>query len=257
MKSIFIIIIALMLPLIIKADQPRHSFSFTSSNSKYELRLNPASSLKNWELIESTSGKLIYQLSGDGLYSMTVLISDDGNHVVAIDDYSEREAARDLNVISFFDKGNLVKNYSLAEINGVEAISHSVSHFSWVWLNENASISESKLNIKTFALTNYTFDIPTGNILKRERDSVLSENAIYAYGEIVRKINDNTYEMEVCTLVQGTVSATGKIQFESNEPYIYVKSYRTVIVKNGKLVKAKTPHLLNSCNYASDRDSEP
>lgn len=246
MKFLYVIIFALMIPLVVSADEPRHKTSFTSANNKYELRsFSPGS----WKLIEKSSEKSIYELTNDGLYAMTVLVSDDGDNIVAIDDYSEREATKDIEVLFFFEKGKLIKKYSLAEINGLAAVSYSVSHFSWVWLDKNISLTESKLGIKTYSLTNYTFDVKTGNILKKERDPALSEDAIYVYGEIIRKLGDNKYEMDVCTLVQGAIPKSGKIQFESEEPYIEVKRYRTVIIKNGKMVKTKTPYIFNSCNY--------
>jgi hypothetical protein len=263
MKFLFFVIIFFS-PLVTRADEPRHNHTFASSNGKFELSYKSDSprdlqqkwELKQtWELIEKSSGKAVYELEGDDLSSMTVLVSDDGDNVVAIDDYSEREATPKLDVLLFYDKGKLISKYSLGEINGAAALEHSVSHFSWIWFDKDLSIKDSKINLKTFRLINYTFDVKTGNILKKESNPVLADNALYVYGKITRYLGNDKYEMDVCTLVQGDVPKTGKIRFEA-KTHEFHGEYATVIIRDGQLVEAATPYILNSCNYARERSSK-
>ena len=252
MKFILFLFIFLI-PFGVKADNPRHKNTFTSPNGEFELRKIWGGINQKWELIDKSSGKARYQLLGDYLSSMTIFVSDDGRNVVAIDDFSEREATEDLDVLLFYDEGKLIKKYTLGELlNDTENIERSVSHFRWFFFPNKLRIEASKLTLKTFELFNYTFDIKTGEILKKERDPILTDDSLYIYG-MLKNLGNSRYEIEVCHVVQGTIPKKGKVQFEVLEnTKFFMNNVTTVIIRKGELV-AQNGLILNSCNYRRAR----
>ena len=241
-------IVLLVVPLYVKADQPRHNYLFTSSNGKYELKHTSGQfSEQKWSLIEKATESVRYQVTAD-LAAMTVLISNDGNNLVAVDDYNEREPAKNLDVLFFYREGKLAKKFALGELlNDTSNIQSSVSHFRW-FFRVPSSIDDGKLNLTTYEITNYTFDVESGTVLKKQRDATLSDNSLYIYGKI-RKLSKERYEIEVCHRVQGTVPESGKIEFEAKgKDLFFADSYYSIIVENGKFI-AKKGVILNSCNY--------
>ncbi len=241
----FLFIILFLIPFVVRADQPRGRELFTSANDKYELKFTD----KNWSLVEKETNKELYQLTGN-LSSMTVLISDDGKSVVAIDDYSEREWDKNPEVLIFYINGSKITAYKLNEvIDNLKFISESASHFRWLYGNEKTfSIKDSKINLTTFEMNNFTFEVETGKILKKERDEILSGDAIYVYGT-VKGLGGDKHEIEVGCVIYGSVKKGSKILFDS-------KKYRweegnefneTLIIKDGKLI-AKKGIRFNNCN---------
>lgn len=246
-----LIVLALLLaPFKAKADEPRFRNVFSSANGKYELRLKSGhSSKQNWSLVEKATGKVLYRVTGE-FSSRTVLLSDDGVNLVAIDDYSSRSAGDDLDVLTFYRDGTKIKNYSLGELlSDVSNVQSSVSHFQWFFRPEALSIVDSRLTLRTFELVNYEFDARTGELLKRETDPVLTSDSIYVYGE-VRKLGGNRYEIDVCQRVYGVVPKGGRIEFETDQADAFPtgNSYHSIVIRNGKLA-AKQDVTLNSCSY--------
>lgn len=255
MKFVLLSLIFLF-PLSAIADEPRHNFVFKSSNDKYELRhVKGPSARQKWALIDKSTGRVRYQLTAE-LSSMTVLVSDNGNALVAVDDYSEGEPSKDLAVLLFFREGKQIKTYMLGELlNDASNISSSVSHFTWFFPRELLSINDSKITLTTYELAQYSFDIETGKVIKKERDVALSDGALYIYGK-VRNLGKGRYQMEVCHLVQGAVPESGKVEFEATGENVFRDdSYYTVIVRDGRLV-TKKGITLNSCNYRTKKPAK-
>jgi hypothetical protein len=250
-----IILTLLLAPIIARADEPRFRNSFKSPNGKYELRYNSGQfSQQNWSLIESSTGAVRYQVIGE-FASRTVLLSDDGVNIVVVDDFSERRPGRDLDVLAFYRDGVQIKKYSLGDLlRDTSNIESSVSHFRWFFHPEALSVRDSRVKLETFELINYEFDIRTGDVLKKETDPVLTEDAVYVYGK-VKKLSPRRYEIDVCQQVQGIVPKTGKIEFEVDQDDAFNDNLSySVVIKNGKL-RAKQSVILNSCNYR--RESRP
>jgi hypothetical protein len=113
----FLLFVFLLLaPLLVKADEPRYTDSFTSPNGKYEFRVMPNTQFRaKWSLIEKDTKKILYEIEGQ-FESFTVLVSDDGKNVVAIDDYSERNPEDNPEILQFFLDGKKVKSYKLSEL---------------------------------------------------------------------------------------------------------------------------------------------
>ncbi len=199
-------------------------------------------------LIEKATGNIRYQVTGN-LSPLTLFVSDDGNNLVAIDDYSEREPTKNLDVLFFYRDGKLTKKFSLGELlNDLSNIESSVSHFRWFSGWTKLLIEDGKLNITTFELMDYTFGVENGSILKKEKDAILSDDALYIYGKI-RKLSKDRYEIEVCHRVQGNVPELGKVKFEAKGKNLFFENtYYSIIIKDGKFI-AKKGVILNSCNY--------
>lgn len=250
MKFLLFVII-LFVPLLVKADEPRRNYVFTSPNNKFELKAKSKGfSPQEWSLIEKSTGKLHYQVVGD-FSAMTVLVSNDGDNLIAVDDFSERGPAKYLEVLHFYRQGKQIKIYSLGELlNDISNISSSVSHFNWFF--GMPSISNSTLRLTTYELFHYVFDIKTGGMLIKEQDTILSDGAFYIYGKL-KNLSNGYYEMEVCHRIQGDIPANGKVRFRvdaqaDGRDKFLSNFYSTVIVKDGKLLVEKDV-ILNSCNY--------
>ena len=248
MKLILLIAVTLV-PLAARADEPRHRFTFTSPNGKFELRHTSGQfARQKWSLIDKATGSARYEITAE-LAPMTVLVGDDGSSVVAVDDYSEREPAKDLDVLLFYRDGKLVKSHALGELLAdTTNVSQSASHFTWLTRGLTLSVSDSKLSLKTHELVHYTFDANTGDVLTKERDPALTDDALYVYGK-VKSLGGRRYEMEVCHLAFGSAPQTGRVEFEADrDDSLDTGRYHSVIIRGGKLV-SKVDVILNSCNY--------
>src|SRR5687768_3873887 len=111
--KLFLLILLLAFPLILRADEARYNTIFISANGKFELKYKSGD---EWLLRETESGKEIYRLMGNYLESMTVLVSDDGKSVAAIDDYSMQDYENNPEILIFYKSGKKIKTYKLDEI---------------------------------------------------------------------------------------------------------------------------------------------
>ena len=240
----------LLTPFAAKADQPRWKNKFTSQNGQYELQwVSGVRDKEKWKLIEKKSAEQLYELEAEELGAMTVLVSDDGINLIAVDDWSQRDASDDLEVLSFYRQGKVIKQYTLKQLlTNADNIESSVSHFSWFFKSRNLVIKDSQISLTTFDLVNYTFDITNGEILKKQRDAILSDGALYVYGSI-KESGKGLYEMAVCHVVQGKVPANGKVSFTvEKDKQNALWNHVTAVIKDGKLIAVK-PVMFNSCNY--------
>jgi hypothetical protein len=243
MKYILLIIFFLT-PFVIRADEPRHRFVFTSANEKFELRFDKG----EWALIEKATKNERYRLTGN-ISSMTNLVSDDGESVVAIDDYSEQDWEKNPEVLIFFSHGKKIKSYKLNELfDNPKLITVSVSHFHWAFDNEKTFlIKDAKLNLTTYELNNFVFDSETGNLLKKEKDEILSGNSIYVYGK-VNPLGGDKHEILVECVISGSTEKGSKILFESKKfKWIGGSSNETLIIKDGILI-ARKGVIFNKCD---------
>lgn len=254
MKFILTIIL-IFLPVIVYADNPRHQTVFTSANDKYELRLEK--DFSKWSLFEKETKKELYQLEANNLFSMTVLVSDDGKSIVAIDDWSEQEAKENPEVLLFFCNGKKTQAYKINElVSDIKFVMYSVSHFIWLLdYGKELRIENSKLALKTHELNTYLFNIETGEILEKQRDERLSGDAIFASG-IVSGDKGNEYQFKIICLIYGQTPETNpitivsdKLKFEGDE------FYETLLIKNGKLIESFGMRP-NSCNNLKSQDKK-
>ena len=245
--KILLLIVFLFVSYSVKADQPRYVRVFTSSNNKYELR-NDGNLVSNqkWSLFEKATEKKLYDIDAP-FASLTTIVSNDGQNIIAVDDYSENEPEDNPEVLQFYLNGQKLKSYKLSELlENTKIISKSVSHFRWIIKPSSLSITDTRFKLTTFELFNYEFDINTGERLKKERDSRLADGVIYAYGDISGSMNGN-HKMKIHCLLYGQMPPNKTINFESKK-YIYnVDSmFDTIIIKDGKLIE-HLGILLNTC----------
>ncbi len=234
----FLLLILVFATFAVRADEPRFSKIFISANDKFELKLNLEE--RDWSLIEKSSGKELYKLTGS-LWSMTVLISDDGKSVIAIDDYSEQDPEDNSEVLIFYNNGNRIKAHKLNEVfDDLKFISQSVSHFRWLFKSQKGfSINDSKISLTTFEMNNLVFDIETGNLLKKEKDKSLSGDAIYVYGK-VKGLDGEKHEIQVECVINGKAKKGEKILFNSKEfRWEGSNSNESLIINDARLVSRK------------------
>jgi len=224
---------------IVNADEPRRRSSFHSGNDKYEARLNDG----QWKLIDKATGQELYQFSK--LYgqtirfsSMTLLISNDGKSVVAIDDYSEQDFRENPDVLFFMHDGVKTRSYKLNDIlENTKYVSISISHFSWVNLKRPFAIIEDKVSFETYKLTSYVFDSKTGEMLKKEPDRALTEDSAYVYGD-VRWLGDDRFEVKIACVLHGNGIPGSTIAFTSGTHPKWKRpgNWESLIIREGKLV---------------------
>jgi hypothetical protein len=243
MKFLFLFITLFLSSLVISADEPRRNNIFTSPNQRYELKLKGA----EWVLLDKTNKKELYRLR-ENLRSMTVLIGDDGKSITVVDDYSEQEWKENPEVLIFYNNGKKIRTYKLNEVLGkLHHVTVSASHFRWLLSEKPISVTDGKLRLTTTELNHYVFDAATGEILNKNKDEILSGDAVYVYGR-VNRLGNGRYEIEVDCAVYGVVPENRKLQFTSEKQNLGGNGfYATLIIKNGKLADKKDHIILNVC----------
>lgn len=233
-----LILLLFLLPLAVRADQGRFQLVFTSANQKYELSWQGPM----WSLKEKATGKELYKLEAGRILSlMTVLVSDDGKTVVGIDDYSTQDRNKDPEVLLFYKEGKKVRSYKLSEVlDNPQFVSVSVSHFRWVHVNgKTPGINDTKVSLTTYELYDYVFNAETGEVLKKERNEILSGGAVFVTG-YVRGLGGRRHEIEVQCVIYGPVRKGDIVPFESDKiRWEGPRFYETLILKDGKLLAAR------------------
>ncbi len=181
------------------ADEPRSRFEFVSENGRYVL-LNIHRSIERvpvfedgryvgvmetkrdeplWGAFDARSAQPLepsneaqtlragrvplYVLRGD-LRSKTALISNDGTHVVVLDDFSEQLPAPDLQVLHFYRSGKQVAAFRLRQvIENIDNIRYTSSHFFW-FFSRSLSFDGKTLSVTTTECVPLVFGLETGEM---------------------------------------------------------------------------------------------
>lgn len=247
-RALFLLL--LLVPSSTRADDPRRRPSFSSGNRQFELKIlgSQWGSNGSWSLVEKATGAVRYQLTGE-LSSRTVLVSDDGRNLVAVDDFSESLAEKDPDVLSFYRDGKLIRKYRLGQLlRDPSNVSNSNSHFQWFFEDPPLSIQRERVRLRTFELIRYEFDAATGETLRKEVDPVLTPRALYVYGPL-EAIGGNRYAVKICQLAYGKAPKDVRVEFEAAPGALprHPESWVTAVIQDGKLVRVEDV-LLNSCN---------
>ncbi len=256
MKKLLLIILTLFCYTSVQADGSRSRTEFESENKKFEFRLINAGKVFDkpfedeiWIMFEKSSEKEIYRII-DHFWSKIVLVSDDGKSIVAVDDYSIRDYAKNLEVLTFYQNGIKTKGYKLSDLFDKKILAYgTVSHFRWSNFDEEKDkIDKSKFNLTTYELNNFTFDVNTGEILKKERDKALTNDSVFVMGSI-KKLQKTLYEITVKCSIFGDISEGEKIQFEHidihEDDILYTVT--PFIIKNRKLDITTETAMVNLC----------
>jgi hypothetical protein len=264
MRLLFLLI-AILTGSLAFADQPRIRLEFKSPNKKFTLKaINSVYDtifveeygIYHYKLISRTwalykgkprnSKTPLYSFEHTDISSKTALVSNDGQFITIIDDYSEYESSEDLVSLEFLQRGMRLSTIQMSQLLGcTNNVSRSVSHFTWCWI----WFDGQKLEIQTYELTNYQFDIETGQITSSKIASEIEGEISFVYGEFLGEEN-GSQKLKVCHLIKGSIPKNGIIYFKGLENP-YRKSYYTIIVKDGEVLDL--PYLrnvmLNSCNF--------
>lgn len=220
-RIVGLVFVFLSASLLAWADEDRHKNSFVSANGRYEAKLEEQ---KIWRLLETSTGKELYHFDNyyrDGISfsSMTLVISDDGRNVVAVNDYvenfGEQEFRKNPEVLFFFREGKLTKSYKLLQLANPKFLTVFVSHFNWVDYGEGAfGIKDGHLSISTLDLNNYLFDAESGDLISKKKDPLLSDSAVYIYGEVTG-LGGTRHKIVIDCVIQGNAKNGDTIYFES------------------------------------------
>lgn len=294
---IFFLIITLFTIQTLFADTPRIRYSFKSKNSRFELKPcdtifsdkkvyndsifdeNTKSYLKTsyshpdryyWGLYDTQTNEKRYTIKNDSLFieMKTAVISDDGQNIVIIDDYSGGLAHKEFEMITFYERDQLMKRIKLGDLlENMCAVSYSVSHMTWCFRNFDFN-ERKEFTLKTFEFYNYTFN-KSGELIHKQSDDVIQPNDILAVGKITKKSKNNyTIKIDFCIRGNSKTNEILDIESKGNElKKIYGKTYgflkskkkamkkeftRTFLIRNSKIQKVNFPiPIYNSNNYSN------
>jgi hypothetical protein len=225
-----------------------------SPNKQYELRLlSPTQQpdATTWGVYRKASAQALYTLSGF-FTDKTVYLTNDGEALAVVDDYSEAQAADSLEILSFYHHGAKLRGYRLDELLcSSYNVSSSASHFQW-FANCRFQAASSWLIVATYELTTLTFQVESGALVSQVRSALLTPTTCLVYGKVT-SVGPNRYEMEVCHRVYGQVPPDGRLQFTSSER---LRDYVTVVVANGRQAgkhSLTADWYLNECTYQLER----
>lgn len=249
LRIIGLVAILLLTSLLGWADEPRHQILFVSANGNYEAKLQED---RVWRIAEKSTGEEIYRIGDyyrDGIWfsSMTLVISDDGRSVVAVNDYAEQDSQKNPDVLFFFKDGQKFKSYKLLDLVNPRFMQFSVSHFWWVDSVKKFLISDSKIEFTTLDMNHFVFNIDDGLLISKSTDEIFAKGAIFVYGE-VRSLTKNRYEIVVDCSVRGNTKTGDKISFESDKIGWEGRGFNeALILQDGHLV-ARKGLIFNNCN---------
>lgn len=245
------------------ADEPRYCNKFISSNKLYEFKItevkNDSVLIDNiyykesreikWGLFNRITKKKIYEIETVAS-EKTAYVSNNGNDVVIINDWPSETPDDNLEMVSIYKKGSLVKSIKLNEIlNCGYNISSSVSHFSWTIGDPKISFTAKNISFQTYELNEIVIDLIDGKITET-KNKLVKENSLLVYGKIIKK-NGKDYKLEVCHKVFGTLTNT-TIEFHSEKTF-GTNRYYTILIENGNEIDVQYKNLnlnnilLNTC----------
>jgi hypothetical protein len=213
-----------------RADQPRFRTSFRSRNGRYTFRVmgtkvdtlrSPTSKekftsqLTSWGLFDNETGAQVYQLEArDLIQTKTALLTDDGETIVVLDDWSAGVPMDVWPVLSFYQHGHEMQTYTLGQLLGPTfPVSESVSHFSW-FNHYHFSPATATLTLQTFTLQELAFDGRLGQRLATKYSRLVTPGSQLAYGRI-EQVGSHQYALTVCRPYYGPVQAQDRLLFRS------------------------------------------
>ncbi|MBF9142585.1 hypothetical protein [Hymenobacter properus] len=262
LQALFFVLLALNC----RADEPRSQTNFKSKDGIYELQLlrtrkdtarkyiNEAGKAiypitSRWGMFIVATHKELYSFeeSNDNIASKTALISDNGNRIAVLDDWSAGIPFYNYGVLSFYERGRKIKEYVLHDfLCSCGSISSSVSHFRWFVDYRFAPLTHS-LTISTYELNTFVFDITSGQLLSKRQNPAVTNTSVLVSG-LVQKIAHQHYKLTVEHRMHGTVPENGIVTFFSKKK-IRPGAYLTLLIDNGQRIDA--PGLYEEANLNS------
>ncbi len=226
------------------ADDQRIQTRFESNNGVYSVQYK----INEWHLTDN-SGLVKYKFQDHGFTSMTMLVSDNGQNIVVIDDFMEGHTIGDKKAIWIYNNGILSQSYKLKDlINDSCNVSKSIWHTDWCIDNFGFTDSQSRFSISTYELTDYVFDLATGQIISNKKPDAFDSTALIVFGEF-RKGSGEQVTMNIQKYIYGGAQKDNKITF-STKRYGVGLWREVLLIKNGRDMtpdKYRGKIFMNSC----------
>lgn len=171
--------------------------------------------LTTWQLVDNTTGNPLYQVeTRDAIQTKTAFLSQDGQTIVVVDDWSAGVPVAFWPVLSFYYRGRETHTYTLGELLGpTYPLSESASHFSW-FENYHFSPATATFTLRTFTQQDLTFEGGSGQRLATKYQGLVTPGSLLAYGRI-EKLGTHRYVLTVCRPYYGPVHAQEQVLFRS------------------------------------------
>jgi hypothetical protein len=146
---------------------------------------------EKWGMFDSKTGELIYGID-EKISSQKAYISNDGNHIVLINDWPLQPVSDSIVLVAFYEKGKLVKSYGLSDIFQCGYnVTTSISHFSWLMEDAKLNYTTNKLSLNTLELKYFEFNLKNGDLIKARKNKKLKNNDILVYGNVIKQGNNS------------------------------------------------------------------
>jgi hypothetical protein len=276
MRILFTIIIFL-LPYLVKADESRIRFEHHSNNKRFVLQLmthknkvckydDLYESKKrqrerfHWRVIDSLTKTELYRFpnnSGGYFIGWEVYVSDNGNSIVAVDDYSgNNEFSDSTGLIQIYDKTKLINTYHANQIfYSKKNVSHSASHTHWSFEGKIDSLNK-EFELETYEMIKFRFSLETGLIITKNKHPLLNTDNLRIYGKIERTEVDTIFKIEICGMIYGKMPRDTSIKFsifQSEKKYFNFSryDYKAIFLKQNIYIKTDYRYentILNNCD---------
>jgi hypothetical protein len=250
-NKVVLLVVLLLKTINAFSDSPQITYEFSSGNSRYRLKVVEKTyegakveeyfcpwCSEKWGMFDSKTGELIYGID-EKISSQKAYISNDGNHIVLINDWPQQPVSDSIVLVAFYEKGKLVKSYGLSDIFQCGYnVTTSISHFSWLMEDAKLNYTTNKLSLNTLELKYFEFNLKNGDLIKARKNKKLKNNDILVYGNVIKQGN-NLFRVDVCHRVYGEVPESGAITFRSKNKHFIDHGAYSVLIRNSDEVIVK------------------
>ena len=298
---ILLTFLALFLVQSVFADQPRLRYSFKSKNGYFELRPSDTifsdnkvytDSIYNpktkeyfvstytypdryyWGLYDLRTNRKLYTIKNDSLFieTKTARISENGENVIIVDDYSGGFGIPNFEVVHFYKKEKLLNTLTLGNLlDNMCSVSYSVSHMTWCF--DFDFLTEKSFKIETYEYFNYRFDLNGDLIDKTSDDRIQPDDDIVSarikrleknkYSFIIKKSIRNKYKPDTEIVLNISDKLMRKIHgkfygfLPSRNKKMETEFYKTFIIRDKKPIQRELRFPIyngdNSCNIINEK----
>ncbi|MEI7492177.1 MAG: hypothetical protein WCK92_12315 [Bacteroidota bacterium] len=244
MQNFIIILISLLFLTDCFADEQRIQTRFESKNKEYSVQYKKS----KWILTDK-SGSVKYKFQDQGFTSMTLFASNNGQKIVVIDDFMEGHIIADRKALWIFTNGILAQTFKLKDLIGDTCnISMSIWYTGWCIEDFGFIDNQDHFSISTYELTDFVFDLNTGEIIRCKKPKGFDSETLIVFGEF-RKGNGEQATMKIERYISGELQKENKVSFTTK----YYGSgiwMEVLMIKNGIDLTPKKYRgriLINTC----------
>jgi hypothetical protein len=252
-----------LLPIIVKADEPRAEFEHHSENRRFvfQLMINENKVCdynyleKNnwnlhecyWRVIDSLNNKVLYNFQkgyGTRLIENTVYVSNDGMNSVSVNNWPARGSDSNVIFLTFFSKNKELSSFKAKQIlSNFKHILATSSHYYW---NNHAKIIKNEFELELFDMTRFRFSLKDGSMLSKKRDSILDSNTVRVVGKIMRANTNSVFSIRIYCVLFGQKPENEIIKFKVAKKYLQkfksLGKYSediTICIRDGYYIKSE------------------